>query len=111
MAPIAPACGSSKFPRLNWMAPNGIAPPADGEAGTPDGSDGPVAAVPGPLAGVPGIGRRCVKPGPAPNNPIIAATTHIRPVDPIEGVHARMRSASGATVMWKFVIDRSNQGD
>jgi hypothetical protein len=46
-----------------------------------------------------------------PNNATIAATAHMRPTDPIIVASERVQSAGGSTVMWKFVIDRSNQRD
>jgi hypothetical protein len=64
-----------------------------------------------PLAAVPDMGRPCVRAGPVPNNATIAATAHMRPTDPIIVASERVQSAGGSTVMWKFVIDRSNQRD
>jgi hypothetical protein len=88
------------------MVPNAV-PPAPPSTGEPRAA-GRDAVTP---ARVPDVGRPCVRAGPAPKNAIIAATTPMRPIDPIEVAPKRMRSASGSTVMLKFVINRSNQRD
>jgi hypothetical protein len=40
---------------------------------------------------------------------MMAAASHMRPIDPIAAADARRKSARGAAVMWQLVIDRSNQ--
>src|SRR5258705_13932022 len=95
------------------MVPNAgaLAPPGIGEPRVPVCTDDPGAPVAGdgPLAGVPMVDRPCAKPGPAPNNAIMAATTHMRPHHPIEVAHTPLRSAGGSTVRSTFVIARSRQ--
>ena len=88
-----------------------LAPPGIGEPIAPICVDDPGARVPGdgPRAGVPMVDIPCAKPGPAPSNALMAATTHMRRNDPIEVADGPLRFASHSTVSWTFVIARSKQ--
>jgi len=88
-----------------------MVPSADPPAPPPNGAPTAAGRDPAPAAGVRGVDMPCARAGPPPTNATMAAASHMRPIDPIAAADARRRSARGTAVMWKLVIDRSNQAD
>jgi len=88
-----------------------MVPSADPPGPPPKGAPTAAGGDPAPAAGARGVDMPCARAGPPPTNATMAAASHMRPIDPIAAADARRRSARGTAVMWKLVIDRSNQTD